>query len=133
MSGLQPEDLLILGVALIIVLNRSFTATGLKLFRSAYVGLQVINFTTMILLFQFRLDGFPARLDRAIRVFLMFFVAWQMVQANQSRALALRAGIEENREKDRKAQERAERMAQLEEWDREAAEVKDGGESDPQA
>lgn len=130
MTGLQPEDLLILGVALIIVLNRGFTATGLKLLRSAYVALQLINFSTMILLFQFRLEGYPGKLDRAIRVFLMFFVAWQMVQANQSRAAALRSGIEEEREKERKAQERADRMAQLEEWDREAAAQKDSADQE---
>ncbi len=120
MDGLQPEDALILGVALIIVLNRAFTSTALKLRRPAYVAVQSFNLVTMAVLLQFRLDGYPPKLDHAIRVFLMFFVAWHMVLANQSRAAALRKELEEGKEHQRRIDEREKRMQQLSDWDAEA-------------
>jgi hypothetical protein len=124
MDGLQPEDALILGVGLIIVLNRAFTATSIKLQRWAYVAIQIFNLATMAVLLQFQLVGYPPKLAQAIRVFLMFFVAWHMVLANQGRAQALRQVVDDRREADRKADERAERLEKLDAWD-EAVKGKD--------
>ncbi len=121
MTGLQPEDVLILGVGLVIVLNRGFTATGLKLHRAAYVAVQAFNLATMLGLLWFEFEGYPPKLAQAIRVFLMFFVAWQMVLANQRRAGALRKVVEDRKEVQRKAEEREQRLEQLKDWDEEAA------------
>jgi hypothetical protein len=117
MDGLSPEDALILGVGLIIVLNRVFTSTGLKLRRPAYVALQIFNLATMGALLTLRFEGYPPKLAQAIRVFLMFFVAWHMVLANQGRAQALRQRVEEQRADARKAEEREKRREQLAEQD----------------
>ena len=123
MDGMAPEDALILGVALIIVLNRVFTSTSLKLLRPAYAGIQVFNLVTMAVLLRFRLEGYPPKLELSIRVFLMFFVAWHMVLANQSRARALRLRVDERRERERMGEERDKRLQQLAEWDASAAAV----------
>ena len=120
MSGLEPEDLMILGVALIIVLNRAFVSTPLKLRRPAYVVIQLFNLATMGVLLSVRLEGYPPKLEGSVRVFLMFFVAWHMVLANQGRAQALRRRVEQAREQERRAEEKAERLAR---WEAEAAEA----------
>lgn len=124
MSGLQPEDALILGVALIIVLNRVFTSTSLKLRRPAYAIIQLFNLVTMVVLLNFELTGYPPKLELSIRVFLMFFVAWHMVLANQSRATALRARIEDARDAERQVEDRDKRLQKLADWDAEAAAAK---------
>ncbi len=132
MDGLQSEDVLILGAALIMVLNRTFTGTSLKLRRPAYVALQIVNLATVAALLRFRLEGYPAQLDLSVRVFLMFVVAWHMVLANQGRAVALRRIVDERREQERKVDDRERRMQQLAEWDEEAAEAR-ASDADPPA
>ena len=132
MSGLEPEDLMILGVALIIVLNRAFVSTPLKLRRPAYVVIQLFNLATMGVLLSVRLEGYPPKLEGSVRVFLMFFVAWHMVLANQGRAVALRRIVDERREQERKVDDRERRMQQLAEWDEEAAEAR-ASDADPPA
>lgn len=73
------EDGLIIGVALVIVLNRAFVGTGLVKMRAAYVFVQAFNVGAVVALYFARL--FPdVRLDYAVRGFLMLFVAWHMVQ-----------------------------------------------------
>jgi hypothetical protein len=94
---MQPEDILLIGVGLVVVLNRGFTSTSLRLRRWAYVVLQGVNLVAVVLLFSNRLEGYPHRMELAIRVFLTFFVAWHMVLASQARAAALREVVEEDR------------------------------------
>lgn len=73
------EDGLIIGVALVIVINRIFVGTSLIKSRAAYVFVQAFNVGAVVALFFARL--FPDfRLDYAVRGFLMLFVAWHMVQ-----------------------------------------------------
>lgn len=113
MEGLASEDVLILGVAFVIVLNRAFTSTALRLSRAAYVVIQLFNLSAVLALFWFRLDGFPGNLDRSVRVFLMFFVAFHMVLANQGRAKALRARVLDRREAERAKEDKAKRREEL--------------------
>jgi hypothetical protein len=82
---MQFEDGLIIGVALVIGLNRAFIGTGLKHSRAAYVFVQAFDVGACFALFFATI--FPdRRLDYAIRVFLMLFVAWHMVQNSAARA-----------------------------------------------
>ena len=73
------EDGLIIGVALVIGLNRAYVGTALKRSRAAYVFVQAFDVGACFALFFARIFPEP-RLDYAIRVFLMLFVAWHMVQ-----------------------------------------------------
>ncbi len=113
MTGLAPEDILLLGIAVIIVLNRTYTSTGLRLNRPAYVVMQVVNLSAVVSLFFFRLDGFPVKLDLSVRVFLMFFVAFHMVLASQSRAKALRSQVLDRRDAELEREEKAKRREEL--------------------
>ncbi len=117
MTGLAPEDVLLLGIALIIVLNRVYTSTALRLNRPAYVVMQVVNLSAVVSLFFFRLEGFPGKLDRSVRVFLMFFVAFHMVLASQSRAKALRSRVLDRRDVELEREEKAKRREELIEMD----------------
>ena len=82
---MQPEDILLLGVAGVVAFNRGFAATRLRDSDAAYVVVQLVNVATCIGLFFFRLDGYPANLDFWIRTFLTLFVGWQMVNNNHLR------------------------------------------------
>ncbi len=118
---MQFEDGLIIGVALVIGLNRAFIGTGLKHSRAAYVFVQAFDVGACFALFFATIFPDP-RLDYAIRVFLMLFVAWHMVQNSIARS-ALRAPTsaeQEELEAARKeieaciARERAEERAAME-------------------
>jgi len=86
---MEFEDGLIIGVALVIGLNRAFVGTGLKHSRAAFVFVQAFDIGACVALFFARI--FPnQQLDIAIRLFLMLFVAWHMVQNYITRA-AMRA------------------------------------------
>ncbi len=86
---MEFEDGLIIGVALVIGLNRAFVGTGLKHSRAAFVFVQAFDVGACVALFFARI--FPnQQLDLAIRLFLMLFVAWHMVQNYITRA-AMRA------------------------------------------
>ena len=85
------EDGLIIGVALVIVLNRMFIGTRLVQSRPAYVFVQAFDVGAVVALYFARL--FPdVRLDYAVRGFLMLFVAWHMVQNFSTRAALLWPG-----------------------------------------
>ena len=70
--------MLLLGVALIIVVNRLWAHTGLRSYRLAYALVQAINLSACVVLFVTRLEGIDSRLDAAIRLFLIAFVAWHV-------------------------------------------------------
>ena len=94
---MEFEDGLIIGVALVIGLNRAFIGTGLKHSRAAYVFVQAFDIGACVALFFAKI--FPdIRLDYAIRVFLMLFVAWHMVQNSVTRAALRRPSSDETRE-----------------------------------
>ena len=82
------EDGLIVGVALVIALNRVFLGTGLVRSRPAYVFVQAFDVGACIALWFAHIFPEP-RLDLAVRGFLMLFVAWHMVQ-NSAARVALR-------------------------------------------
>ncbi len=83
------EDGLLIGVALVIALNRLFVGTRLLRSRPAYVFVQAFNVGAVVALYFARL--FPDfRLDYAVRGFLMLFVAWHMVQNFSMRAAVQR-------------------------------------------
>ncbi len=91
------EDGLLIGVALVIALNRMFVGTRLVKSRAAYVFVQAFDVGAVVALFFARL--FPDfRLDYAVRGFLMLFVAWHMVQNFAVRAAALQPPREEDEE-----------------------------------
>ncbi len=91
------EDGLLIGVALVIALNRAFVGTRLLKSRAAYVFVQAFNVGAVIALFFARL--FPdVRLDYAVRGFLMLFVAWHMVQNFTMRAAVRRPTSDEDEE-----------------------------------
>ncbi len=91
------EDGLLIGVALVIALNRLFVGTRLLRSRAAYVFVQAFNVGAVVALFFARL--FPdIRLDYAVRGFLMLFVAWHMVQNFTMRAAVRRATSDEDLE-----------------------------------
>ncbi len=99
---MQPEDILLLGVAGVVAINRGFSGTALRESNAAYVVVQAINVAACVGLFFFHLDGYPARLDFWIRAFLTLFVGWQMVNNNQTRvALRRRALDDERRRRER--------------------------------
>jgi hypothetical protein len=77
---LSSEDFLILGVALIVVLNRLYAKTGLRRHRAAYATVQAINLGACIVLFVKHLEGVDPRLDAGIRLFLSAFVTWHIAQ-----------------------------------------------------
>jgi hypothetical protein len=91
------EDGLLIGVALVIALNRLFVGTRLLRSRAAYVFVQAFNVGAVIALYFARL--FPDfRLDYAVRGFLMLFVAWHMVQNFTMRAAIRRPTSAEDEE-----------------------------------
>lgn len=85
MVGLDAPTLLLLGVAGIVVLNRTFTSSGLKRLAWAYVLIQAIDVVACTVLVLWRMDQFPLHLDLSVRTFLVLFVAWHMVQNNAER------------------------------------------------
>ncbi len=95
-----PAEHLLLGVASLIVANRAFDSTGLRLSRAAYATVQVLNLLAVVGIFVSRLDIVSPKLDFAVRTFLMLFVGWHMVRNNESRRLALRAQLDEQRSRD---------------------------------
>ena len=106
---MNPEDILIHGVAGIIAANRAFTGPGLRSSALAFAATQSINIAACAGLYFLRLDDFPRQLDAAVRLFLTGIVTWHMVLNYQSRQLWLR-----NRELDaRRDEERAMRLEQL--------------------
>ena len=136
------EDGLIIGVALVIGLNRAFVGTALKRSRAAYVFVQAFDVGACFALFFARLFPDP-RLDYAIRVFLMLFVAWHMVQnyvtLNAMRAPTSREKLELEEARRQIEAEIARERAE-EEASREASEAGDGADepvsssgSEPQA
>ena len=116
---MQSEDFLLIGTALVVVCNRAFTATNLALSRPAYVVLQVVNLSAVVALSVFRLEGYPPKLDLAVRVFLMLFVAWHMVTASQGRTKARLDARDESRRVEDKQKERDELRTRLEAHDAE--------------
>lgn len=94
---MEFEDGLIIGVALVIGLNRAFIGTGLKHSRAAYVFVQAFDVGAAFALFFARIFPDP-RLDYAMRVFFMLFVAWHMVQNSVTRAELRRPTSDEERE-----------------------------------
>ncbi|MBJ96199.1 MAG: hypothetical protein CMP23_17190 [Rickettsiales bacterium] len=77
---MSAEDALILGVAVIIVINRLYAHTGLRGIRQAYAAVQVMNLAACLVLFFARLDGLDARLDAGVRLFLIAFVTWHIAR-----------------------------------------------------
>lgn len=102
---MAPEHLIFL-VAVIIVVHRAFEATGLKLSRAAYAGTQALSVAALLVVFASRIEELPPRGDYTVRLFLMGFVGWHMVQANHARNRALRKAADERRE----AEERRARL-----------------------
>ncbi len=99
---MQPEDILLLGVAGVVALNRGFSGTGLRESNAAYVLIQAVNVAAAVSLYFFHLEGFPAQLDFWVRAFLTLFVGWQMVNNNQVRVALRRArSDQERRERER--------------------------------
>ena len=86
----MASEHLILLVAAVIILNRGFDSTGLKLNRAAYVVTQLFDLAMVVVLFLGRLSELPIKADYTIRLFLMAFVVWHMVRNSQSRTKALR-------------------------------------------
>jgi multisubunit Na+/H+ antiporter MnhF subunit len=95
--------MLLLGVALIIVVNRLWAQTGLRSSRLAYALVQAINLSACVVLFVARLEGIDSTLDAAIRLFLLAFVAWHVAlnyiangrrarEREQQRSAALASG-----------------------------------------
>ena len=75
---MASEDVLLLGVALIVVLNRLYSHTGLRHVRLAYAGVQALNVAACIYLYVERIAGIAPRLDAGIRLFLIGFVTWHV-------------------------------------------------------
>ena len=75
---MSPEDFLLLGVALLIVLNRLYSSTSLRHWRAAYAVVQGVNLAACVVLFVQRLEGIDPRLDAGIRLFLTAFVTWHI-------------------------------------------------------
>ncbi len=96
---LASEHLILL-VAAVIIVNRGFDSTGLKLNRAAYVVVQAFDFAMVVVLFTARLSELQGKADITIRLFLMAFVCWHMVRNNQSRTRALRERLEDRREEE---------------------------------
>ena len=94
---MEPEDILLLGVAGVIALNRGFSGTGLRGSNAAYIAIQAVNLIACVGVFLFRLEGYPGSLDFWIRTFLTLFVGWQMVNNNQIRVVLRRARLDEAR------------------------------------
>ena len=103
----MASEHLILLVAAVIVLNRGFDSTGLKLNRIAYVLTQLFDVAMVVVLFMGRLGELPVKADYTIRLFLMAFVVWHMVRNNQSRTKALRDRLEDQREAEQRKAARA--------------------------
>ncbi len=98
----MASEHLILLVAAVIVANRGFDSTGLKLNRIAYVVVQAFDFAMVVVLFMGRLSELDGKADVTIRLFLMAFVCWHMVRNNQSRSKALRDRLEDQREQEKR-------------------------------
>ena len=75
---MSSEDLLLMGAALIIAINRLYSHTGLRSIRLAYAAVQGINLSACLVLFFWKLEDIEPRLDAAIRLFLLAFVTWHM-------------------------------------------------------
>ncbi len=94
---MSSEDFLLLGVALIVVLNRLYSRTGLRHQRAAYATVQAINLGACIVLFVQHLDGVDPRLDAGIRLFLSAFVTWHIAQNFIAHGKRVREGERESR------------------------------------
>lgn len=110
MEALASEHLILI-VAAVIVLNRGFEKTGLRLLRPAYVAVQAFDLAVVALLSWARIPELPTRADFMIRIFLMLFVAYHMVLNSQGRGRALRQRAEDRAEEEAKLQERRDRLA----------------------
>ena len=101
------SEYLILVVAAVILVNRGFERTSLRLLRPAYVVVQAFDLAVVAILSMARIHELPTKADFIIRIFLMLFVAYHMVINSQSRGRALQnlAGEEA------KLDERRERLA----------------------
>ena len=114
MDSLASEQL-ILVVAAVILLNRGFEKTGLRLLRPAYVVVQAFDLAVVGLLSMARIPELPTKADFIIRIFLMLFVAYHMVINSPSRGRALQDRAEE----EGMLQERRDRVARAEAIDAE--------------
>ena len=94
---MESEDILLLGVALIVVLNRLYSRTGLRRQRVAYAAVQGINLGTCVVLFVYQLEGIDPRLDAGIRLFLSAFVTWHIAKNFISHGKRVREGERERR------------------------------------
>jgi len=101
------SEYLILVVAAVILVNRGFERTSLRLLRPAYVIVQAFDLVVVAGLSMARIHELPTKADFIIRIFLMLFVAYHMVINSQSRGRALQnLAVEEA-----KLDERRERLA----------------------
>ena len=90
------SDTLLFCVVIAIGVNRLFQASGARLFRPAYVIVQIVNMGFVIGLWTFRIPELWSvpRAELGVRLFLMCFVAWHMVRNSQARTQALRQAKE---------------------------------------
>lgn len=103
MDGFASEHLILL-VAAVVVLNRGFDSTGLRLHRWAFVTVQAFDLAMVGILFVARIPELPPKADFVIRIFLMLFVAYHMVTNSQTRGRALSStDEEEDRQEERRA------------------------------
>ena len=100
---MNQDDLLILGTAAVIALNRLYSDTRLVRRNEAYVGVQALNLIAAFALYFVKIEGFGARLDHVVRLFLLGVVAFHMVHNHMARQAAeLRAKQEARREEERR-------------------------------
>jgi hypothetical protein len=90
------SDTLLFCVVIAIGVNRLFQASGVRLFRPAYVIVQTVNMGFVVGLWTFRIPELwqVPRAELGVRLFLMCFVAWHMVRNSQARTKALRQAKE---------------------------------------
>lgn len=111
------SDTLLFSVIIAIGVNRLFQASGVRLFRLAYVIVQTVNMGFVVGLWTFRIPELWSvpRAELGVRLFLMCFVAWHMVLNSRARTKALRQAKEA-------AEFAAEREERMEEFAAEFAE-----------
>lgn len=120
---MELEDGLLIGVALVIALNRIFVGSRLVHSRPAYVFVQAFDVGAVVALFFARLF-LDFRLDYAVRGFLMLFVAWHMVQNFTTRAAALQPTTDDDELAAARAQIKADIAAEREEDQRREEEAR---------
>jgi len=118
------SDTLLFCLVIAIGVNRLFQATGLRLFRPAYVIVQTVNVGFVVGLWTFPIPELwqVPRAELGVRLFLMCFVVWNMVRNSQTRTKALRQA----KEAAELVAERKERMEELAEGEADAKGVPKG-------